>query len=868
VAEADAVTVVRTATAAKAAEADTVIEASPATAAKADAEADTVIGSSAATAAAAGPDATTVVTTIGKTATPVPAESTQAGPTTTEPPAPESPDGGATGVRVAGPNAPTLPRGTRPEAEVTTTLSRAELKAAMVQARTLEAVESIEAIDALECTTLGSLEAQTAKARKTVEAISVLEARTAQAMKAIEAMTANAFEAIEARVAEMTPELTGTLAPPDQAAQADEADADEAETPAAEGADRGGPPPAEAAPPGSAGDAASSPGTDVARTRVIHLDEPPPSVTLTTSSTETIIAVPQPRGESLVAVAPVPATTTAPLPLTPAAEPPALPAAEPQPEAEPQAKPRRARWSRRTRISRILLLCILAIQAILSLRLHNTAFEDEALYLYSGHNELEHLLHGAVLQGSYASYFSGSPVLYPVAAGFLNQLGGLTAARMLSLAEMLSVTALLYSLTRRLFNERAGLCAALLFAVTESAVFLGNFATYDATCLFLLAYAAWIMVRTAGFRWPVFVLAAPVAALAVGVKYAGLLFVPTIAVLPALAGYPLRGRRVLLYPPIFVAAVGGLLYGALKLGGHAYTAALSSTTTQRAQGLTPVSTLLKESAGWGGVIFVLAVIGTVAYVWHIRTEPEEVVAPAGGRFRRLSLGVILTGTALLAPAYQAHLHTDISFQKHIGFGLFFAAPLAGLGLARVLGDHLRRPHVAVGIGSLALVLGVVQSTHLYHVWPNSTQFVRAFSQYLKPHAKYLVEVPEVPIYYLQGRPGAQPSQFISTFYINYRNSKGVLLTGPVGFTAAVDAGYFHEVAYNGDVTPAADGALATALSASKAYYLAAEIQITDVLGPSDYYIWVKGHRPEPTGVFVHTSSKYQDLGTKIRELAP
>ena len=131
------------------------------------------------------------------------------------------------------------------------------------------------------------------------------------------------------------------------------------------------------------------------------------------------------------------------------------------------------------------------------------------------------------------------------------------------------------------------------------------------------------MVRTAGFRWPVFLLAAPVAALAVGVKYAGLLFVPTIAVLPALAGWPLRGRRVLLYPPVFVAAVGGLLYGALHLGGKAYMTAISSTTTQRAQGVTPVTTLLREAAEWGGVMFVLAVIGTVAYVWRVRTEPEE-----------------------------------------------------------------------------------------------------------------------------------------------------------------------------------------------------------------------------------------------------
>jgi hypothetical protein len=46
------------------------------------------------------------------------------------------------------------------------------------------------------------------------------------------------------------------------------------------------------------------------------------------------------------------------------------------------------------------------------------------------------------------------------------------------------------------------------FAVAESAIFLGNFATFDATCLSLLACAAWIVVRTSGSRWPLFLLAA------------------------------------------------------------------------------------------------------------------------------------------------------------------------------------------------------------------------------------------------------------------------------------------------------------------------------------------------------------------------
>jgi Dolichyl-phosphate-mannose-protein mannosyltransferase len=504
--------------------------------------------------------------------------------------------------------------------------------------------------------------------------------------------------------------------------------------------------------------------------------------------------------------------------------------------------PRQAAGRRATVISRLALLAILVLQAVLSLRLHNTAFEDEATYLYAGHMELEHLLHGTALQGDYASYFSGAPVLYPVLGAIVDQAGGLAAARALSLVEMLATTALLYALTRRLFNERIGLCAAALFAVTESAIFLGNFATYDATCLSLLALAAWIAVRTSAFRWPAFLLAALPAALAVAVKYAGLLFVPTIAVLPALAGWPERGRRVLWYPAGLGVAVAGLLLAALRLGGKAYATALSATTTSRAQGTTPDGTILRESLAWGGVLFAVAVIGTVAYVWRVRTEPDEQIAPAGGRVRRAALGAVLTGTALLAPAYQAHLHTDISFLKHIGFGLFFAAPMAGFGLARIMGDYVRRPLFGVAVWALALALGVAQSGSLYHVWPSSGPLVTSFGKYLRPHARYLVEVPEVPIYYLMGNPDAQPGQFTSTYNISYTDAKGRTLTGPAGFAAAVRGGYFQVIAYSDTVTPAADAALATALRSSHSYHLAARVHLSDATGPVVYDIWVKGRR--------------------------
>lgn len=531
-------------------------------------------------------------------------------------------------------------------------------------------------------------------------------------------------------------------------------------------------------------------------------------------------------------------------------------------EMAPAPKPRRRKGlsfqpperyvtSRRTkRLSRLILFVILCVQACLSLRLHNTAFEDEAQYIYAGHMELEHILHGSALQGDYTSFFSGSPVLYPVAAAALDQVGGLALARALSLVEMLAVTTMAYSIARYLFSERVGLYTAGLYAVTESVIFLGNFATYDATCLFLLAFAAWIMVYTARCRWPLFLLAAPVAALAVAVKYAGLMFVPTIAVLPALAAWPDRRRSVLLHSIGFPIAVAGLLYFALRLGGHSYMAAIKSTTTSRAQGTTPDLTIIREFAEWGGVVFAMAMFGSIAYVRRIHTEPNEDMAPEGGRLRRALLGAALTGSALLAPVYQAHLHTDVSFLKHIGFGLFFAAPLAGFGMARLIGDYVRWPHLGVGVWCLALVLGMLQSASLYHVWPDSTPLVQTLSAYLKPHAKYLVEVPEVPVYYLMGNPDAQPDQFTSTYFITYYNTKGQQLAGPAGYAAAVIAGYFQVIAYSGDITLAADGTIEKELEASHLYYLAATVPMENGSGPVNYYIWVKGHGPAGLGSHV------------------
>src|ERR1035438_9473516 len=142
------------------------------------------------------------------------------------------------------------------------------------------------------------------------------------------------------------------------------------------------------------------------------------------------------------------------------------------------------------------LVVVLAVQAVLSLRLvrANTAFQDEALYLWAGHRELAHWLHGAPLP-PFPAYFSGAPVIYPPVGALADSVGGLAGARVLSLVFMLGATVLLWGTAGRLFGRRAAFFAAALFAAAGPVLHLGAFATYDAMSVFLVALAAWCVVR-------------------------------------------------------------------------------------------------------------------------------------------------------------------------------------------------------------------------------------------------------------------------------------------------------------------------------------------------------------------------------------
>ena len=146
-------------------------------------------------------------------------------------------------------------------------------------------------------------------------------------------------------------------------------------------------------------------------------------------------------------------------------------------------------------------MAICAVQVGLSLTLvwSNTAYLDEADYLWVGRLELAHWLHGTSWPSASAyRLFPGSPLIYPPLGALADSIGGLAGARILSLCFMLGATILLYWTAFRLIGRTGALFAAALWALSEPAMRLA-FATFDPLSVFLTALSAWLIVQ-AGYR--------------------------------------------------------------------------------------------------------------------------------------------------------------------------------------------------------------------------------------------------------------------------------------------------------------------------------------------------------------------------------
>jgi 4-amino-4-deoxy-L-arabinose transferase-like glycosyltransferase len=500
------------------------------------------------------------------------------------------------------------------------------------------------------------------------------------------------------------------------------------------------------------------------------------------------------------------------------------------------------------------LLVVLAAQAALSARLvwSNTAFQDEGLYLWSGHLELARLLHHAQIP-EFASYFSGAPVIYPV-IGALADAGGLAGARLLSLAFILLATLLLHGMTRRLFSSRAAaLFAAMLFAGTGSAQFLSGFATYDAMALLLLAVATWLGVVAAGRRFPAGIALIVIGALALAAanatKYASALFDPVVIMVTALAAWRRGGKRAGLTAGLVMAVVTvGVLAAAYRSAGHWYAEGISFSTLSRASGTDATGSILAMSARWVGINALLGVAGAAVITHAWRHWPTTLLAWT------------LAGAVFPAPAEQARIHTDVSLFKHVGYGAWFAAAAGGYLLAtlpraagrtRSAGVSARRSawwlRAAIAAAVLAGTVGVLIAGAQYQGWPDSRGLTAALQRLGTPGGRYLVEDSNVPAYYL--RPSVPWTEWSNTFYFGYTDpATGQYLQNAPAYADAIRHRYFAVIALAfGDTYPT-DQVIVHDIGSYGGYRLADVIPYADASGEGAYKIWILAPEPRPPAV--------------------
>jgi hypothetical protein len=550
--------------------------------------------------------------------------------------------------------------------------------------------------------------------------------------------------------------------------------------------------------------------------------------------------------------APTPATQPPPPISSPAASDPAHAS---QSQAQSPSQPPRPALSSQslTQIPGLPLTIILTIQVVLSARLirSNTAFNDEALYLWAGRLEWAHWLHHTPIP-AFSNYFSGAPVVYPPLGAIANAVGGLTGARVLAMLLMIGATVLLHGLTRRIFDPRSANFAAALFVGLGSTQFLGAFATYDALAIFLLALATWLGVLAAGVkpvtgRLALIVTAAAILVIADAAKYAAALFDPVVLVTIACFHWHALGRRA--------GALAGLLAtlatcagagAAIAIGGHSYWAGITSTTLARPRSDWPAFGILYASTGWAGIVVLLAVFGAVATTLASRS------------FSVRTLVWTLVAAGFLAPAEQARIGVFTSLFKHVAFGCWFAAPVAGYALTRFIQaipapKATRALQVALCVAGLSGLTGVLLAADHFGNWASTSPVLPALTATLRAHPGPLLVDATPPFdYYLQD---VEPWQEITsipnysrpamTQEIKQRHFSVIMISYAVG---GGDCGNADPAIGNrqAQCLHDIDIKVVTDLLSGRGYRLIARIPYKTTSFQSAYMIWAR-QEPRDTG---------------------
>ncbi len=402
------------------------------------------------------------------------------------------------------------------------------------------------------------------------------------------------------------------------------------------------------------------------------------------------------------------------------------------------------------------MVAVLLVQAVASLRLSNSAFQDEALYLYYGHWIIDQGLHEVEVSSNPSAWFAGAPQLYPVLAALLDGVGGLELARLFSTLCLLSATVAVYWTANTLFGRpgqvRVGTFAALVFAVSGPVLFLTHFATYDAPSYAAVAWALAVGVWVAAgererSRWWA-VLVGGLLALAVLLKYASAIDAPFVLLAIAASTIGNASRRWRGLQTSLVAGSTAAVVLALSAATWArplVEGVIDSTIRRQSLAPEPTAQLLGRVVGDAGPMIALGLLGGLLVLR-----------------RRPALGAVLLVASVAAPLYQVHTGESVSLHKTVVLGLVFGAPLAGRLCAALVDRWWGTPLVAAALLSF-LLHGTSVSERIFTSWPDTAPLARELRPIVEstPGIRIAGENPE-PLQYAL-REQTQLGQWVSTY---------------------------------------------------------------------------------------------------------
>ncbi len=428
-----------------------------------------------------------------------------------------------------------------------------------------------------------------------------------------------------------------------------------------------------------------------------------------------------------------------------------------------------------TQHSTWLLVILAAAFTIRAIDLNfNSAFEGESFMILMGRSVLAGASDvGAYMRGAFGWY------LWPAATAIADRVGGLTALRLLAATLGTVAVAGVFMLTRRLFDERTGLVAALFFAAFTPAILASRIATPDAAGMALLAFTLAAFVRawqTGG--WAAWIGASLLAITCVLVKHSLAAIIPPLCLLAPFLNRR-RGWVFTLAVPLALAFYAFWYVGVLR----EMLATVANSESLRSRDADLATLYVRNSLD----VWVIGILALVAFV-------------RGDREARIIVGIlaVLAITLAIVPASRTFDPHAWSHTVYPVLLLLPAAAAGALGLAdrlvkqdRVLASAL----ITITAGSLILISGHGLSPvrgGLPVVWPNTAvveDFLRTRMQYGQ---RILVD--DAALRYL-----------LSDFTPQDHIADEHMLTfggavAPESFARAINAGYFDYVVLDGNNT--------------------------------------------------------------------